>query len=217
MVEGNHVVVLAVPDQAVGGGHIPPAPLTVHLLPGDVVVKIFEGNGLPAGNGGMELVHVVVDALVHNFNAPVNVYLPLKLACLVDAGQPLQLADQGVALLLGEEAGGLDRVHKQLHLGQFKIPLPHKPAGGLALPGLDIQAEQAEGLQVVVDAFALRFDVLAGQLLNDLGDGERVFFIGFPQEQAVKKEQLGLLITAFRHHGILLSNFHVQHSKTVVL
>ena len=115
----------------------------------------------------------------------------------MDAGQPLQLADQGVAFALGDEAGGLHRVHKQLHLGQLKVPVPHKPAGHLAFPGLYVQPEQAQGFQVAVDAFALRLDILPGQTLDDLGHGEGVLLVGLPQQDAAQMEQLGLLIGAF--------------------
>ena len=114
----------------------------------------------------------------------------------MDAGQPLQLADQGVALALGEEAGGLHRVHEQLHLGQLEVPVPHEPAWGLALPALDVQPELAQGLQIVIDALALRFDVRPGQLLDDLGHSEGMFLIGLPQEHLVQMEQLRLLIGA---------------------
>ena len=156
----------------------------------------------------MELVDVVVYALIHHLDAAVYKHLPLELARLVNAGQPLQLADEGVAFLLGDKPGGLHRVHEQLHLGQLEIPLPHEPAGGSPLPGLDIQPKQTQGLQVVVDALALRLDVRPGQPLDDLGHGEGVVLIGLPQQHAVQMEQLSLLIGGFCHGNVLLSKFH---------
>ena len=117
----------------------------------------------------------------------------------MDAGQPFQLADQGVALLLGDEPGGLDGVHEQLQLGELKVPLPHEPAGGPALLALDIQPELAQGLQVVVNAFALGFDVVFGQLLDELGHGDGVVLVGLAKEDPIEMEQLGLLVGAFCH------------------
>ena len=208
VVKGHQIVVLAVPDQAVGGDHIPLPLLTKDLLPGDVVVKIFEGDDPLSGDGGVELVHIVVDALVHHLDAARDVDLPLELARLMDAGQPLQLADEGVALLLGDEPGGLHRVHEQLHLGQFKLPGPDKPAGGLALPALDIQPEQAQGLHVVIDAFPFGPDVIPGQTLDDLRYREGVLLVALPQQHPGQMEQLRLLIGAFCHRVFLLSRSH---------
>ena len=76
----------------------------------------------------MELVNGVVDALVHGFHPPVHIDLALELAGMVDAGLGLQLVDQLAALPLGDEAGGLDRVHQQLQLRQLEGALPQKPA-----------------------------------------------------------------------------------------
>ena len=197
VVKGHQIVVLTVPDQPVGGDHIPLPLLAKHLSPLYIVVEILEGDGLLRGDGGVQLVHIVVDALVHHLDAARDKHLPLKLARLVGAGQPLQLSYEGVALLLGDEAGGLHRVHEQLDLRQLKLPFSHKPAGDLPLSGLDVQSKQAQGLQVVVDAFALGLDVLPGQPLNNLRDGKGVVFVGLPQEHTGQMEQLCLLVGAF--------------------
>jgi hypothetical protein len=126
----------------------------------------------------------------------------------MDTGQPLQLADEGVALLLGDEPGGLHRVHEQLHLGQLKLPGPDEPAGGLALPALDIQPEQAQGLHVVIDTFPLGPDVIPGQSLDNLCHREGVLLVALPQQHPGQMEQLRLLIGAFCHRLILLSRSH---------
>ena len=47
----HQVVVLAVPDQAVGGDHIPLPLLAEHLVSGDVVIEVLEGDGLLPGDG----------------------------------------------------------------------------------------------------------------------------------------------------------------------
>ena len=54
--------------------------------------------------------------------------------------------DQGVALLLRDEAGGLHCIHEQLDLGQLEVPLPDEPARIFPLPALHVQAELAQGL-----------------------------------------------------------------------
>ena len=74
----------------------------------------------------------------------------------MDAGQGLQLADEDVALLLVMNREDWTASMSSFTSGKLELPRPHEPAGGLPLPGLDVQAEQPQGLQVVVDTLALR-------------------------------------------------------------
>ena len=117
----------------------------------------------------------------------------------MDAGQPLQLPNQGVALFLRDKPGGLHRVHQKLQLGQLKVPRPHKPAGIFPLAALYVQAKGAQCLHVIIDAFALRLDAVLLQRLNHLRHCDGVIFIGLAQEQLIEVQQLGLLVGAFCH------------------
>ena len=96
---------------------------TSSWLPGGVVLEVPEGDHPVGGDGPVETVHVVENALVHGFHPAVHIDLPLELPGLMDAGQPLQLADEHVAFPLGEEPAGLHRVHQQLQLRQLEVPL----------------------------------------------------------------------------------------------
>ena len=86
----------------------------------------------------MELVYIIIYALVHGLDPAADVHLPLELAGLVHRRLGLQLADELAALALGDELGGLHRVHQQLQLGQLKRPLPQEPARGLSLAALHV-------------------------------------------------------------------------------
>ena len=117
----------------------------------------------------------------------------------MDAGLGLQLVDQLAALALGDEAGGLDRVHQQLQLRQLEGALPQKPARRAALPALHIQPELAEGLHIGIDALAFGPDVPLLQAGDDLRDGEGVLLIGEFPEKLAQTEQFQFLIGAFWH------------------
>ena len=147
----------------------------------------------------MELVYIIIYALVHGLDPAADVHLPLELAGLVAARQPLQLADQGVALLPGDEAGGLHHVHQQLQLRQLKLPPAHEPARGPALPALHVQAEQPQGLQIVVDALPLRPDAPQVQFPDQLGDGDGVLLVGALEQDLIQIQQFQLLIGTLRH------------------
>ena len=95
MVKSGQVVVLTVPDQPVGGDPVVGARPAEDLLLGHIVLKVPEGDLPPGGEGRMELVDGIVDALVHGLGPARHIDLPLELAGLVDTGEPLQLADEG--------------------------------------------------------------------------------------------------------------------------
>ena len=62
----------------------------------------------------MQLIHVVVDALVHRLDATGNDHLSMELFSFVFADQPFQLMDQFRGLFIGYELSGLNRVHQEL-------------------------------------------------------------------------------------------------------
>ena len=142
VVKGGQIVIFVVPDQAEGGDGIAPALLPEDLLLFHVIVEVFKGNDLLCGDGHVEFIDIVINALVHGLDPAADIDLSLKLPGLMAAGQLLQLADKGVTLSLGNEAGGLHRVHKQLQLGQFKVPLPDEPARPPTFPGLDVHPHE---------------------------------------------------------------------------
>ena len=74
------------------------------------------------GDTPVNLIHVVVDGLVHGLNPVFHKYLAVELLGLMDTGQPLDLLDEAHGLFLGDKFGGLHAVHQQLQLRQFKIP-----------------------------------------------------------------------------------------------
>ena len=62
----------------------------------------------------MELVHIIIDALVHRFDAPGNQYLPMELLGVIDADEAFQLFDQAARFFLRDELGGLHGIDQQL-------------------------------------------------------------------------------------------------------
>ena len=113
------------------------------------------------GDAAVDLVHVIVDGLVHGLDAVGHKDLAAELPGLIDAGEALDLFDEGDRLFVGDEFGCLHAVHQQLQLGQLKLPVADVIAAPPILFGLDdVQPEPAQGLDVVIDAFALGPDVL---------------------------------------------------------
>ena len=215
VVIARQIVVLVVPDEPQGGDGVPFSLPAEDLFLFDVILKVFKGDRFPVCNRSVELVDGVVHALIHALHPAVHIHLPLELAGLVAAGQPLQLADQGVALLPGDEAGGLHHVHQQLQLGQLKRPLPQEPARGLSLAALHVHAQGAQGLHIVINALALGLDVPRLQGLNQLGHRQRMVLVGALPQNPAQAEQLELLICTSRHASLPLplsqnSGFLVQ-------
>ena len=199
VVPRRQIVVLAVPHQPAGGDAVALPVPAEHLLFLHIVLKIAEGDDPSGGDGGVDLVHIIKYAFIHGLDPPVHVHLPLELAGLMDAGEPLQLADEAVALPGGEEAAGLHRIHQQLQLRQLEVPLAQKPPRAPALPALDVVAHLTQFLHVGVDALALGGDVPAGQLVDHVLHGDGVLLVGLPLQQPGQHQQLAFLICALGH------------------
>ena len=60
----------------------------------------------------MQGVHTEVDRLVLGLDPAGHIDLPLQLAGLVGAAEPLHLADELVGFAPGDELAGLHRVHQ---------------------------------------------------------------------------------------------------------
>ena len=135
------------------------------------------------GDAPVDLIHVVVDGFVHGLDPVFHKHLPVELPGLVDTGQPLDFFNEAHGLFLRDELGGLYAVHQQLQLRQFKIPSGHIAAAVSSPSRLhQVQSIGAQGLQVVVDAFALGGDAPFPQFLNELCHSDRVVFIGITQK-----------------------------------
>ena len=87
---------------------------------------------------------------------------------------------------MGDELGGLDTVHQQLQLWQFKRPTAHVVSLGGAH---NIHAVVLQQTQVGVQALALGGDVMAGQVGDHVLDGHQVFLVAVAQEEVTQVEQ----------------------------
>ena len=132
-VVSNEIIILIVPHQRPRAEGIQRAVVAEMLLLIHPPVEILEGDLLACRHSGLQTVHVVEDTLVHGLNATAHQHLPLQLTCQVAAGQALQTADELLALLAGDELGGLHRIYQQTKLwhiqGAFADIIPH---GGVA-------------------------------------------------------------------------------------
>ena len=70
--------------------------------------------------------------------------------------------------LVEANGGQVDRVDEELQLRQLEVPLAEKIAEVFGLHRLDIHAEQAQQLNVVVDALALGADAVGVQMGDQL-------------------------------------------------
>ena len=73
----HQIVVVTVPDQAVWGDGVLLSPAAQDLFSLEVIVKILKGDGAPGGDGGMEPVHIEVNALIHHLDPAADKHLPL--------------------------------------------------------------------------------------------------------------------------------------------
>ena len=69
----------------------------------------------------MNLIDIIVDGLIHRLDPVLHEYLPVEQLCAVDTGQLLDFLDQGQRFLMGNKFRGLDAIHEELELRQFKI------------------------------------------------------------------------------------------------
>ena len=83
---------------------------------------------------------------------------------------------------MGDELGGLHRIHQQAELGHIQGALAHIiPYGGIA-DGDDILPHQAQLLDVVIQALALGRDALLRQQVDDLLEAQGMFLVRFAAE-----------------------------------
>ena len=193
-IEPHHVIILIVPQQDKGADHIE-RPLPAELLPSAYGVPEIAETDLPVcADGPVYIIHIIIDGFIHGFDAVFHPDLPPELAGLPDAGEFADLIDQFQGFFPGDKPGGLDAVHQQLQLRKLERPAGHIPARLGSAAGLfQIQAELPEGLQVVVDAFALGGDPLLPEILDELGGGDGVFLVGIFLQILPKDKKLHFL------------------------
>lgn len=124
LVVGDQVVVLVAPGEgprahdvglgALGNQGFLQIPL--HVLEADLPVP---------GDGAVQVVHAVVNALVHGFDAALHDDLALQLLGLVFADKAGQFLDEGVGFLGRNKFGALDGVHEELQLRDLELFAGH--------------------------------------------------------------------------------------------
>ena len=158
---GHQIVVFIVPGHGEGTDYIVRAAVAVLPLLGHIVLKVQKPDLPVFGDAVVNLIHIVVDGLVHGLDAVFHKDLPVQKLGAVYAGQCLDLLDEGRGLFVGDEFGGLHAVHQQLQLRQLKGAACHIIAEHAApLAFLNIHAEGAQRLDVIVNAFALCGDAV---------------------------------------------------------
>ena len=200
-VVGEQIIILILPRQCPGADVIYLSAVAQDLLLFHVPGKVLEGDGAVFLHGPVQMIYRVIDALVHGLHAARHKYLARQLSCLVGAGQPLQLADQLRAFFVGDEFGGLHRVHQQFQLCQLQCPGCYIVSGTASRGHLDIHPPFPQGGQIAVDAFPLgRYPVFLPQNPQDVRHGQRVVLVGALVQQTSQVEQLRFLTFVFRHN-----------------
>ena len=136
----------------------------------------------------------VVDALVHRLDAVRDKDLPLQLLRLISARKALDFLYQLVALLVRDEARGLNRVDKKLQLRQLEFAADDMISHALALPLFDVEPEQTEHFNVVVERLALRVDAVFAQRVRYLGERHSVLVVRVFEQDLHQIEQLYFLV-----------------------
>ena len=164
-VKGDHIVILILPQERPGADAVPGAVFAQGHLFFDIPLKVFEADPAVLADGGVDLVHVVVDALVHGLHAAGDDDLALQVFGFMPAGKAGQLADQVRRLAVGDELGGLDGIHEELELGQFELAAAEAVVVIVAgMSGDDVHSETAKFLQILIERLAIRVDPGRGEL-----------------------------------------------------
>ena len=113
-VVSDKIIVLIIPQKRPRTDTVPGAVFAQFRLFFDIPLIILEADAAFGADGFVEFVHVVVDALVHRFDAAGDDDLALQILGLVAADQRGQLPDQLGGLPVRDELGGLDGVDEEL-------------------------------------------------------------------------------------------------------
>lgn len=110
------------------------------------------------------------------------------------------LLDERRGLLMRDELGRLHAIHQQLELRQLKVPGSNiVAAAALGLVLLDVHAEQAQRVYVIIDALAFGLNALSVQVFHDLPSRGGMLGIRLLQQILHDVEQLEFLIGRTRH------------------
>ena len=165
-----------------------------------VEAEIMEADGHIRVDGGVELVHQIVDGLVHGFDAVLDPHLTPQAFGLMHAGELFDLLDELHGLAAGDESGGLYAVHQQPQLRQLKVPLADIPAAGVApADAHHVHPEKRKSIHVVIDGLSLRGDPLGGQVFDQLRRGGGVLLVRFFLQVLPQIQQLRFLVGRFCH------------------
>ena len=186
----QQVVVLVIPHQRHRADDVERTVLTVVPLLVDRVLKVVEADLPVARNGIGDLVHIIVYALVHALDAAADIDLPLQELRIIDARKPLDFLDERQRLFVRDEFRRLHAVDQQLELRYFKRACANVIPGRARLRLHNVQPEGAQGLQIVIDALALRRNAVSGKLRDHLRHGHRVAFIRLLQQDLHQVQQL---------------------------
>ena len=148
----------------------------------------------------MELVHIIVDALIHGLDTAGNGDLTLQFGRLIFADQGFQLFDQILGFAVCDELGGLHGIHQELELRQLKIACTQiiVVVASVRL-AYDIQSEMPQFLKIQVESFPVRPDAGIGQEIDDLLHGQHMLIIGFTHENLHQIQEFEFLIACFCH------------------
>ena len=186
----QQVVVLVVPHQRHRADDVKRAVPAVVALLVDRILKVVEADLPVAGNGVGDLVHIIIHALVHALDAAAHIDLPLQELRVVDARKSLDLLDERQRLFVRDEFRRLHAVDQQLELRHLKRARADIIPGRARLCLHDVQPEGTQGLDVVIDALALRRDVVPGKLRDHLRHGHRMAFVRLLQQDLHQVQQL---------------------------
>ena len=126
----------------------------------------------------MNLIDIIVDGLIHRFDPVLHEYLSVEQLCAMDTGQLLDFLDQGQRLLMGNKFRGLDAIHEELELRQFKVAACYIVAVIVPLRYLnDVQAKIPQSFNITIDRLSLRSNIMRLQVGNDLAGGYGMVFI----------------------------------------
>ena len=119
LLEADEVVILIIPGKSPGTYGVKPLFSRNKILV-KVPLEILESNNPILSHGPVNIIHDVVNTLIHGLDSALNHHLALKLPGLVLAGHVCNLLDKLVGFLDGNKLGGLDRIHQKSQLRQFK-------------------------------------------------------------------------------------------------
>ena len=171
----DEIVILIVPAQGIGAGSIESVAVMAFAV--NAPVEIPERDLHVACDRVMDAVYVVVNALVHRFDAAGDRDLPPEAARIVTACQLFQLRDQLHRLPLREEARGLHRIDKKLQLRQLELARSQKISAAASVRRTHIHTELLKAGHVAVNALALGPDPHLCKLLHKLLRCDGMVFI----------------------------------------